>query len=48
VQINNPADIPGKVFLEFQDKASCMAALDTMTYWIKFNTFKVVGSCYEK
>ena len=48
VHISNSNDIPGKVFLEFPDKASCESAVSSMTYWLKFNTFKVVASCQEK
>jgi len=47
VNINNPNDVPGKLTLEFDTKQQCEASLKTMTYWLKFDTFKVVGNCEE-
>jgi hypothetical protein len=47
VSINNPNDVPGKLTLEFDTKQQCEASLKTMTYNLKFDTFKVVGNCEE-
>jgi hypothetical protein len=47
VNINNPNDVPGKLTLEFDTKQQCESSLKTMTYWLKFDTFKVVGNCEE-
>lgn len=48
VNINNPNDIPGRLSLEFRDQASCEYALNSMTYQLKFNNFKVIGKCEKK
>lgn len=48
VKISDPADIPGKVTLEFPTEQACQASLKTMTYWLKFDSFKVTGSCQKK
>lgn len=47
VSINNPNDVPGRLTLEFDTKQQCEASLKTMTYNLKFDTFKVVGNCEE-
>jgi hypothetical protein len=48
VHINNPKDIPGKVTLNFQTQQQCEQALQSMTYWLKFDQFKVVGECKKQ
>jgi len=48
VHLNNPKDVPGKITLEFPDQASCEASLKSMTYWLKFDSFKVEGKCQKK
>ena len=47
VSINNSNDVPGRLTLEFDTKQQCEASLKTMTYNLKFDTFKVVGNCEE-
>jgi hypothetical protein len=47
VHINNPSDIPGKIMINFQTQQQCEEALQSMTYWLKFDKFKVVGKCYQ-
>jgi hypothetical protein len=47
VSINNPNDVPGRLTLEFDTKQQCETTLKTMTYNLKFDTFKVVGNCEE-
>jgi hypothetical protein len=47
VSINNPKDVPGRLTLEFESKQQCETSLSTMTYWLKFDSFKVVGKCEE-
>jgi hypothetical protein len=47
VNSTNANDIPGKVTLEFETKEACEASLKSMTYNLKFDTFKVVGNCEE-
>jgi len=48
VHVNNPNDIPAKISLEFDSQESCERALSTMTYWVKFPTFKATGTCTKK
>jgi hypothetical protein len=48
VHLNNPKDVPGKVTLEFPDQVSCENSLKSMTYWLKFDSFKVEGKCIKK
>ena len=47
VNSTNANDIPGKVTLQFETKEQCEASLKTLTYNLKFDTFKVIGSCNE-
>jgi hypothetical protein len=48
VHNNDPKDVPGRIELTFQDKLSCEQTLQTMTYWLKFNQFKIEGRCIKK
>ena len=48
VNINNPKDIPGKLIVEFETKQECETKLASMSYWLKFDSFKVVGKCEEQ
>ena len=48
VNISNPQDIPGRVTLEFETEQQCVAAKNSMTYWLKFDTFKVTAECIKK
>jgi hypothetical protein len=34
--------------LMFQNQTSCEQSLQTMTYWLKFNQFKIEGKCVKK
>jgi hypothetical protein len=45
VHINNPRDIPATVQIPFESQAACEHAKSNMTYWIKFENFKVIGEC---
>ena len=45
VHVNNPDDIPGKIILQFQTQQQCEQTLKSMTYWLKFNSFKIEGKC---
>ena len=33
--------------LQFQTQQQCEQALRTMTYWLKFDSFKVEGKCLK-
>jgi hypothetical protein len=48
VHINNPNDIPGRVTIQFQTQQQCESALQSMTYWLKFESFKVEGRCQKQ
>jgi len=48
VHVTDPKDIPGKITLEFPDQVSCEQSLQSMTYWLKFNNFKIEGRCLKK
>lgn len=48
IKINDPQDVPGRVTLEFPTEEACKTSLKTMTYWLKFDSFKVIGSCEKK
>jgi hypothetical protein len=48
VNISNPQDIPGRVTLEFETEQQCHTAKESMTYWLKFDTFKVTAECVKK
>ena len=47
IHTNNPNDMPGKITLEFQTQQHCEQSLKSMTYWLKFDQFKVVGKCQK-
>jgi len=47
VHINDPKDIPGKITLQFQTPQQCEQTLQSMTYWLKFENFKVEGKCQK-
>jgi hypothetical protein len=48
ISITNPNDIPGVVTLDFETQAQCEAARESMTYWLKFDSFKVTAECLKK
>ena len=47
VHLKDPKDIPGRVMLEFPDQLSCETSLQSMTYWIKFDSFRIEGKCIK-
>ena len=48
VHIKDPSDIPAKINLEFPSQESCQSALNSLTFWVKFESFKVEGKCTKK
>lgn len=48
VHLTDPKDIPGRITLEFTDQITCEQSLQSMTYWLKFNNFKIEGKCVKK
>jgi hypothetical protein len=47
VHMKNPNDIPGRINLQFQTQQQCEQVLQSMTYWLKFDNFKVEGKCQK-
>ena len=45
--MTDPNDIPGKINLQFQTHQQCEQVLQSMTYWLKFEKFKVEGKCQK-
>lgn len=48
VSQSNPKDVPGRIELEFQSRHQCEQVLQTMTYQLKFNSYKVIGRCEKR
>ncbi len=48
VHMSDPQDIPGRVVLEFDNREQCERVLSTMSYWLKFERFRVEGKCIKK
>lgn len=47
VSINNPNDVPGIITMIHKSQEDCEKSLSTMTYWLKFNSFKIDGKCVK-
>lgn len=45
IHVNDPEDIPGRIHLTFQTQQECETVKSTLTYKLKFNSFKVVAEC---
>lgn len=48
IHTKNLDDIPGRVYLEFPTKEACEASAKSMTYWLKFDSFRVTAYCEKK
>ena len=48
VHLNDPTDIPAKLTLDFPDQHSCEHAKSSLSYWVKFKSFKVEALCQRK
>ena len=48
VHINDSKDIPAKIQIPFESQAACEYAKTNMTYWIKFENFKVMAECKKQ
>jgi phage baseplate assembly protein gpV len=48
VHINDPSDQPARMTLEFPDQHSCEYAKSTLTYTVKFKSFKIEALCQRK
>jgi hypothetical protein len=47
VHINDPKDIPGRITLQFMSQQQCEQSLQSMTYWLKFESFRVEAKCQK-
>jgi len=47
VSLSNPNDVPGKISVKFNSQKECVAALNSMSSWLKFDSFTIKGECYE-
>lgn len=47
VHINDPKDIPGRITLQFVSQKQCEQSLQSMTYWLKFESFRVEAKCQK-
>ena len=45
LNLHNPTDIPGKVSIPMESEAQCNKAKEGMTYWLKFDSFKITATC---
>lgn len=48
VHLTDQKDIPGRINLQFETQQQCEQTLQSMTYWLKFDNFKVEGKCVKK
>jgi hypothetical protein len=48
VHMNNPEDVPGRVWIEYPTEESCRAGLKSMKSWLKFDSFRVTAHCEKK
>ena len=48
VHVNDPQDVPGRVTLEFPTQQACEQARESMTYWLKFKSFRVEARCEKQ
>lgn len=48
ISINNPSDTPGRITVEFKSKQECEDALKTVTYSLKYKSYKIESSCEKK
>jgi hypothetical protein len=48
VHLNDPKDIPGRVTMEFPTQLSCEQSLKSITYKLRFDSFKVEAQCVKK
>ena len=48
MNINNPADQPGRITIEFDTEQACVRAQHTVKYWLKFEGFKVQSLCQKQ
>lgn len=47
ISTSNPNDIPARITLRFDTEQQCIQAATSMTYWLKFDSFKVTAQCQK-
>jgi hypothetical protein len=45
--MHNPNDIPAKITMQFDTQQQCEKSLQSMSYWMKFENFKIEGKCQK-
>ena len=48
VHTNNSANQPARITLEFDSQQQCERVLSTLTYQVKYSSYKVEGVCQKK
>jgi hypothetical protein len=48
IHAKNPDDIPARVYLDFPTEEACRASARSLTYWLKFDSFKITAHCERK
>ena len=48
VHTNNPANQPARITLEFDSQQQCERVLSTLTYQVKYSSYKVEGVCQKR
>jgi hypothetical protein len=48
IHISDFKDIPARVQIPFENQAACEYAKANMSYWIKFESFKIEATCQPK
>jgi hypothetical protein len=48
VHINDPTDIPARMTMEFPDQQTCENAKSSLSYSVKFKSFKIEALCQKK
>jgi|APCry1669189844_1035258.scaffolds.fasta_scaffold02986_6 hypothetical protein len=48
MNINNPADQPGRITIEFDTEQACIRAQHSVKYQFKFEGFKVNAQCQKQ
>jgi hypothetical protein len=48
IHTKNLDDVPGKVYIDFPTEEACKMSARSMTYWLKFDSFKITAHCERK
>jgi hypothetical protein len=47
VHVNNPQDVPARLTIPFESQQACESAIPRITYWVKFEQFKIEAKCQK-